>query len=133
MGNDRKNDFSKGFFLRGVKQMSDMTQIDVDLPDDLHAWVEAKIANGTYASMSDYACDLIQRDIKAEDVRQRLQAAVDSGRSSGISDRAVEQILEDTKDFDLAEERMKGFRVGDAIPLADVKTALGQTPDTDRD
>ena len=99
MGNDRENDFSKGFFRRGLKQMSDMTQIDVDLPDDLHAWVEAKIADGAYASMSDYACGLIRRDIEAEQAIERLQAAVDSGRNSGTGDRTIESILEDSKTF----------------------------------
>lgn len=104
--------------------MSDMTQIDVDLPDDLHAWVEAKIADGTYASMSHYACDLIRRDHAAEEARQRLQAVVDEGRNSGISGRTVEEILEDAKDFDLAEKRMKASQAGDAVPLSDVKAKL---------
>lgn len=61
------------------------------------------------------------------DVERRLEAlAARTGRTKTFYAReAIEAHLDDLEDFHLAEERMKNFRDGDAIPLAQVKAELG--------
>jgi RHH-type rel operon transcriptional repressor/antitoxin RelB len=63
-------------------------------------------------------------DKELEDRLERLAAK--TGRTKTFYAReAIEAHLDDLEDFYLAEERLKGFREGDAIPLADMKTRLG--------
>lgn len=61
------------------------------------------------------------------EMERRLEALAErTGRTKTFYAReAIEAHLDDLEDFYLAEERMKDFRVGDAIPLADVKRDLG--------
>ena len=61
------------------------------------------------------------------ELEDRLDAlAARTGRTKTFYAReAIEAHLDDLEDYYLAEERMKGFRAGDAIPLADVKRDLG--------
>jgi RHH-type rel operon transcriptional repressor/antitoxin RelB len=61
------------------------------------------------------------------DVEKRLEAlAAKTGRTKTFYAReAIEAYLDDLEDFYLAEERMKQFRDGDAIPLTQVKSELG--------
>ena len=59
-----------------------------------------------------------------EDRLERL--AEKTGRTKTFYAReAIEAHLEDLEDFYLAEERLRDFREGDAIPLADLKAELG--------
>ncbi|ATY34617.1 type II toxin-antitoxin system RelB family antitoxin [Sphingomonas psychrotolerans] len=57
----------------------------------------------------------------------RLDAlAARTGRTKTFYAReAIAAHLDDLEDFYLAEERLRDFRDGDAIPLADLKTELG--------
>lgn len=57
----------------------------------------------------------------------RLEAlAAKTGRTKTFYAReAIAAHLDDLEDFYLAEERLRGFREGDAIPLADLKAELG--------
>ena len=61
------------------------------------------------------------------ETEKRLEAlAAKTGRTKTFYAReAIEAHLDDLEDFYLAEERMKNFREGDAIPLAQVKAELG--------
>ena len=58
---------------------------------------------------------------------KRLEAlAAQTGRTKSFYARAaIVAHLDDLEDFYLAEERMKGFRAEDAIPIAELKTELG--------
>jgi len=58
---------------------------------------------------------------------KRLEAlAARTGRTKTFYAReAIETHLDDLEDFYLAEERLRGFREGDAIPLERLKTELG--------
>jgi RHH-type rel operon transcriptional repressor/antitoxin RelB len=62
-----------------------------------------------------------------EATEKRLEALADmTGRTKTFYAReAILAHLEDLEDFYLAEERMKSFRDGDAIPLAQLKGELG--------
>ncbi|MEI9853011.1 MAG: type II toxin-antitoxin system ParD family antitoxin [Sphingomonas sp.] len=72
-----------------------MAQMNVSIPDALKAWAEARVAEGRYSSTSDYVRDLVRRDQDEEAARQRLQAAIDEGRASGISERTIDDIIAD--------------------------------------
>lgn len=63
-----------------------MAQMNVSIPDRLKNWVEQRVAEGRYSSSSDYVRDLVRRDQEAEEARRRLQAAIDEGRASGLSE-----------------------------------------------
>ena len=78
-----------------------MAQMNISIPDKLKGWAEARVAEGRYSSTSDYVRDLIRRDEEGEEARQRLQAAIDEGRSSGVSERDP---------FDYLEELRAGLR-----------------------
>ena len=66
----------------------------------------------------------IRLDVETE---QRLEAlAARTGRTKTFYAReAIAAHLDDLEDFYLAEERLRDFRDGDAIPLATLKADLG--------
>lgn len=63
----------------------------------------------------------------SSEIERRLDAlAARTGRSKAIFAReAIETHIEDLEDFYLAEERLRDFHEGDAIPLSDLKAELG--------
>jgi len=63
----------------------------------------------------------------SEQIEGRLEAlAARTGRSKTFYARgAIEAHLDDLEDFYLAEDRLRDFREGDAIPLSTLKTKLG--------
>lgn len=73
--------------------MPDMAQMNISLPEGLKTWAEHRVAEGRYASTSDYIRDLIRRD--EEDARELawLQAEIDKGLASGIDPRSHEEIF----------------------------------------
>ena len=62
-----------------------------------------------------------------KDLEDRLERLAErTGRTKTFYAReAIEAHLDDLEDFYLAEERLRQFRDGDAIPLADLKRDLG--------
>jgi len=74
-----------------------MAQMNISIPEALKSWAEARVAEGRYSSTSDYVRDLVRRDQESEEARRRLQAAVDEGRNSGISQRTIEDIIADSR------------------------------------
>ena len=74
-----------------------MAELNVSIPDGLKDWTDARVAEGRFGSASDYLVELVRRDREAEEARQRLQAAIDEGRASGISDRTVADIVADAR------------------------------------
>lgn len=73
-----------------------MATMNISLPDKMKEWVETQVATGRYANASDYMRDLVRRDEEGERDRRRgiaeVQALIDEGIASGISDRSVEDI-----------------------------------------
>ena len=72
-----------------------MAQMNVSIPDKLKGWAEARVAEGRYSSTSDYVRDLVRRDQEAEEKLERLQAAIEEGRASGVSTRGINDIIAD--------------------------------------
>lgn len=66
----------------------------------------------------------VRLDAATETRLDRLAAR--TGRTKTFYARAaIEAHLDDLEDYYLAEDRLRDFRAGDAIPLAEVKAALG--------
>ena len=72
-----------------------MAQMNVSIPDKLKGWAESRVAEGRYSSTSDYVRDLVRRDQEAEEKLERLQAAIEEGRASGVSTRGINDIIAD--------------------------------------
>lgn len=70
-----------------------MAQMNVSLPEGLKAWAETRVAEGRYSSTSDYVRDLMRRDMEAAEARRRLQAAIDEGLASPVTDTTIEDII----------------------------------------
>ena len=74
-----------------------MATMNISLPDQMKAWVEAQTQDGRYANSSDYVRDLIRRDqIRAEKIAH-MQRLIDEGRASGISDRSMADIKSEAR------------------------------------
>jgi antitoxin ParD1/3/4 len=71
----------------------EMAQMNISIPEKLKSWVENRVADGSYASSSDYLRDLVRRDQRAEEARMRLQAEIDRGLLSPESDRTIADII----------------------------------------
>jgi antitoxin ParD1/3/4 len=81
-----------------------MATMNVSLPDEMKAWVEAEVRTGRYGNSSDVVRDLIRRE---QDKREKIahwQRLVDEARASGISDRTPEQIIAAAREQFVAEE-----------------------------
>lgn len=72
-----------------------MAQMNISIPEKLKTWVESRVADGDYASSSDYLRDLVRRDQREREALERLRAEIQAGFDSGISDKdPFEQIAE---------------------------------------
>ncbi len=61
-----------------------------------------------------------------EQERRLARLAERTGRTKTFyAKAAIDAHLDDLEDFYLAEERLRDFRAGDAIPLATLKSDLG--------
>ena len=64
-----------------------MAQMNISIPEKLKTWVESRVADGDYASSSDYLRDLVRRDQREREALERLRAEIQAGFDSGISDK----------------------------------------------
>lgn len=55
--------------------------MNVSLPDELRAFVDAQVSDGNYGSTSEYVRELIRRDHE----RRRLRAALLAGASAPVA------------------------------------------------
>ncbi len=60
-----------------------MATMNVSLPDELKAWVEARARGASYANTSDYVRDLVRRDQERQQAIDEIQAGIDAARASG--------------------------------------------------
>ena len=74
-----------------------MAQMNISIPDKLKAWVESRVADGSYASSSDYLRDLVRQDQRERERVDWLRAEIQSGRDSGISDRSLKDIVAEAR------------------------------------
>jgi antitoxin ParD1/3/4 len=74
-----------------------MVQMNVSVPEGLKTWCELQVADGRYATASDYVRDLIRQDQDRRSGIAKLQAAIDEGLRSGISPQTLQEILADAR------------------------------------
>ena len=90
--------FTKGVFVESGEAalyLGGMAQVNVSLPDDLGDWAQSRVTSGGFIDASDYVRDVVRRDRAYEEKLARLQAAIDEGRASPISERTIEDIIAD--------------------------------------
>jgi antitoxin ParD1/3/4 len=75
-----------------------MATMNISLPQQMKAWVEAQSADGKYSNSSDYVRDLIRREQVRNEKIAHVQAQLDEGMASGYSDKSVNEILADALD-----------------------------------
>jgi antitoxin ParD1/3/4 len=76
-----------------------MATMNISLPDDMKALVEARVRNGLYANVSDYVRDLIRADLTEDEweMDAATAAALDEGEASGIGDRSLDEIFAEAR------------------------------------
>ena len=74
-----------------------MAQMNISIPDKLKAWVESRVADGSYASSSDYLRDLVRQDQRERNRLEWLRAEIQAGRDSGVSDRSLKDIVAEAR------------------------------------
>ncbi len=78
-------------------QLSRMAQLNFSIPDKLKAFVETRVADGSYASSSDYLRDLVRQDQRRLEALEHLRAEIQAGFDSGISERSFSEIIEEIR------------------------------------
>ena len=74
-----------------------MATMNISLPDQMKAWVEAQSADGRYAHPSDYVRDLIRREqIKAEKIAH-WNALIEEAEASGVSEQTPREIIAEAR------------------------------------
>jgi antitoxin ParD1/3/4 len=71
-----------------------MPQVNLSLPPALKDWVDTKVAEGRYASASDYVRDLVRRDQDnaANDI-EWVKGMLAEGEASGIINKDPRDVL----------------------------------------
>ncbi|MEM1391368.1 MAG: type II toxin-antitoxin system ParD family antitoxin [Pseudomonadota bacterium] len=75
-----------------------MATMNLSLPDQMKAFVEAQCEDGKFSNASDYVRHLIRRDQERQQAIAELQALVDEGIASGSAEPF---------DFDEFREKMR--------------------------
>ena len=84
-----------------------MATMNISLPDQMKAWVEAQTEDGRYANSSDVVRDLIRREqIKVEKI-ESMQRLIDEAYASGFSDRTLEDIFADARKKAIARSQSR--------------------------
>ncbi len=82
-----------------------MATMNISLPDQMKAWVEAQTADGRYSNTSDYVRDLIRREqIKADKIAH-MQRLIDEAYASGVSNLTVDEIFAEARAEAVARTR----------------------------
>ena len=69
-----------------------MATMNISLPDQMKAWVESQAESGRYSNASDYVRDLIRQDQRRADAIAELDALIQEGIDSGVSERTPEEL-----------------------------------------
>ena len=73
-----------------------MATMNISLPGELRAYVEAQVATGYFANASDFVRHLIRFDL--EEGRGRLRGSLAEGERSGISELTLDEIWEQARE-----------------------------------
>ncbi|WP_068071098.1 ribbon-helix-helix domain-containing protein [Novosphingobium lentum] len=70
-----------------------MTDLSLSLPDDLAGQFKSRLADGHYASASDYLLALIRRDLEEAADTAWVREKIAEGEASGYIDRDARDVL----------------------------------------
>ncbi|MGJ3625885.1 type II toxin-antitoxin system ParD family antitoxin [Sphingomonas sp. MMS24-JH45] len=71
--------------------------MNISLPDDMKAWVEAQTATGRYGNSSDVVRDLVRREQDRQIKIANMKRMVQEGRDSGIDPRSKDEMMADMR------------------------------------
>lgn len=69
-----------------------MIRKTISMPDEMGAWIEARVKSGQYGNDSEYLRDLVRRDQERTAATVRFQTLLDEGMASGVSEATMEEI-----------------------------------------
>lgn len=72
-----------------------MTDLSFSLPDELAGALKSRLADGHFASASDYLLELIRRDLDEAADTAWVREKVAEGLASGIIDKDPTEVIED--------------------------------------
>lgn len=75
-----------------------MASMNISLPSQMKAWVEAQSEGRKFSNSSDFVRDLIRREQVRTDKIAHMQAMVDEGIASGISTLAMDELFASAKE-----------------------------------
>jgi antitoxin ParD1/3/4 len=75
-----------------------MATMNISLPEQMKAWVEAQSEDGKYSNSSDFVRNLIRREQVRKEKIAYVQKMVDEGIASGISTLTREELLQSARD-----------------------------------
>lgn len=84
-----------------------MAQMNISIPAKLKAYVESRVAEGDYASSSDYLRDLVRQEQRYREQVERLRADIQAGYDSGISDKDPFEHFEELRERIRAKAELK--------------------------
>ncbi len=70
-----------------------MATMNISLPDKLKAFVEERVAEGSYANVSDYVRDVLRKQQEAQNYQAYLRESIDAGLKSPVSDYSRADLL----------------------------------------
>ncbi len=71
-----------------------MATMNISLPDQMKAWVEAQAADGRYANSSDLIRDLIRREQIRQEKIAAMQVKIDEAYASRFTEMTIEEIFD---------------------------------------
>lgn len=74
-----------------------MATMNISLPDQMKAWVEAQSADGKYANSSDLIRDLIRREQIKQEKIAALNVLLEEGEASGYVEMSAEELLQSVR------------------------------------
>lgn len=72
-----------------------MATMNISLPDQMKAWVEAQSADGKYANSSDLIRDLIRREQIKQEKIAAMNEKVEEAYASGFSGKSIDEVMKD--------------------------------------
>jgi antitoxin ParD1/3/4 len=72
-----------------------MATMNISLPDQMKAWVEAQTEDGKYANSSDLIRDLIRREQIKQEKIAAMNEKVEEAYASGFSGKSIDDVMKD--------------------------------------
>ncbi|MEZ5670733.1 MAG: type II toxin-antitoxin system ParD family antitoxin [Alphaproteobacteria bacterium] len=69
-----------------------MAKVTISMPDEMTAYVAARVESGQYGNVSEFFRDLVRRDQRANQANADLRALLAEAEASGPDGRAPEDV-----------------------------------------